>query len=179
MPEPEPITMDELLSTHKLCRTCNIYKRFSEFIKRERNTTGFESQCRECICEKQRIRYLNRSKDELKYNARLNKIKLYTAAKRSDPLSNRTNELSAQSEYKINNREKINAQASLNRYIRRGYITRLPCQICGDLKSQGHHEDYSRPLDVIWLCRKHHSEIHRKFNTLRQRLGLPEHDREL
>ena len=26
---------------------------------------------------------------------------------------------------------------------------------------QAHHEDYSRPLDVIWLCRFHHLEVHR------------------
>lgn len=26
--------------------------------------------------------------------------------------------------------------------------------------SQAHHEDYARPLDVRWLCFKHHRETH-------------------
>lgn len=41
------------------------------------------------------------------------------------------------------------------------------CSICGfttDNKSliHGHHEDYSKPLDVIWACRKCHIKLHKK-----------------
>lgn len=46
----------------------------------------------------------------------------------------------------------------------RGEITRKPCEVCGETKVDGHHEDYNEPLDVRWLCRKHHMEQHRKFN---------------
>lgn len=36
-----------------------------------------------------------------------------------------------------------------------------PCEICGDLKRvHGHHEDYSDPLNVIWLCPSHHMKAH-------------------
>ena len=28
-----------------------------------------------------------------------------------------------------------------------------------------HHEDYSKPLEVMWLCKKHHGERHRKYAT--------------
>lgn len=34
-----------------------------------------------------------------------------------------------------------------------------PCVICGK-KAEGHHEDYAEPLEVIWLCRFHHSHRH-------------------
>jgi ribosomal protein S27AE len=57
-------------------------------------------------------------------------------------------------------RKKATARAYLNTYLRRGKIERKPCSKCGDLNSQGHHEDYNKPLDVIWLCRKHHLELH-------------------
>jgi hypothetical protein len=31
------------------------------------------------------------------------------------------------------------------------------CQFCGELKTvDGHHEDYAKPLEVIWLCEKCH-----------------------
>lgn len=34
----------------------------------------------------------------------------------------------------------------------------LSCASCG--RPHGHHPDYSRPLDVVWLCDKHHKEVH-------------------
>lgn len=40
--------------------------------------------------------------------------------------------------------------------LRRGKITRKPCQKCGSEKSQMHHHDYSKPLEVEWLCRPCH-----------------------
>jgi hypothetical protein len=41
----------------------------------------------------------------------------------------------------------------------------MPCVVCGDPKSESHHEDYSRQLDVIWFCRRHHAEHHEKLRT--------------
>lgn len=44
--------------------------------------------------------------------------------------------------------------------IRDGELKRQPCFICGN-EAQAHHPDYERPLDVTWLCRKHHKAAHR------------------
>jgi hypothetical protein len=46
-------------------------------------------------------------------------------------------------------------------YLKRGKITQKPCEVCGEL-AQMHHDDYSRPLDVRWLCREHHLAHHAK-----------------
>lgn len=62
----------------------------------------------------------------------------------------------------IKHRLKKRAVAKLNDFVRRGKIIKLPCEKCGNIKSQGHHHDYSKPLEVVWLCQKHHSELHRK-----------------
>lgn len=61
------------------------------------------------------------------------------------------------------NPEKIRAHAVLSYHITVGHIQRQPCEICGALRSEGHHEDYTRPLDVRWLCRRHHAETHRRY----------------
>lgn len=45
--------------------------------------------------------------------------------------------------------------------IQTGALIKLPCVKCGDLISHAHHEDYSKPLEVIFLCRKHHREHHK------------------
>jgi hypothetical protein len=41
-----------------------------------------------------------------------------------------------------------------------GVLVRLSCEVCGNSATDAHHEDYSRPLDVKWLCRRHHRERH-------------------
>ena len=56
----------------------------------------------------------------------------------------------------------MKARAALNNAIRRKLITRKPCEKCGDQKTQGHHPDHSKPLSVVWLCKKHHDELHKK-----------------
>lgn len=45
--------------------------------------------------------------------------------------------------------------------VKYGIVIRKPCVTCGNSKSQAHHTDYYAPLDVIWLCQKHHQEAHR------------------
>lgn len=59
-------------------------------------------------------------------------------------------------------KKKANARSYVNQYIKRGKINKLPCSICGDLNVQAHHEDYSKPLEIIWYCVKHHVEHHKK-----------------
>ena len=59
----------------------------------------------------------------------------------------------------------IQGQARLTAAIAKGRIKRQPCCVCGDPKSEGHHEDYTKPLDVIWLCAKHHSEAHMEHDA--------------
>jgi len=56
--------------------------------------------------------------------------------------------------------EKTRAYNMLSRAIKKGTIVRQPCEICGKPNAQAHHEDYSKPLDVRWLCFKHHREAH-------------------
>jgi hypothetical protein len=34
-------------------------------------------------------------------------------------------------------------------------------QDCTETKLEAHHPDYDRPLDVVWLCNKHHRECHK------------------
>lgn len=54
---------------------------------------------------------------------------------------------------------KMRARELLGTAIRDGKIMRQPCEVCG-AKAEGHHENYSKPYDVRWLCRKHHNETH-------------------
>ena len=50
--------------------------------------------------------------------------------------------------------------ATVNHAVRSGVLISQPCRICGNVKSVAHHQDYSKPLDVLWYCRKHHMLLH-------------------
>ena len=52
--------------------------------------------------------------------------------------------------------EKVKARQIVYNAIKSGKLKRSPCEICSDLKSEAHHEDYLKPLQIIWCCKEHH-----------------------
>ncbi len=72
------------------------------------------------------------------------------------------------SELSDRDRQRSNVRAYANTYLRRGLITRQPCIECGSEDSQMHHENYSKPLVVIWLCQLHHVKRHNNVKHTRQ-----------
>jgi hypothetical protein len=67
-------------------------------------------------------------------------------------------------------RIKSNIRSIARVYLKRGKLIKNSCEICGTQESiEMHHDDYSNPLSVRWLCNKHHIEYH---NNLRKQLKL-------
>jgi hypothetical protein len=63
--------------------------------------------------------------------------------------------------WRSRNPDAVNAHRLLKAAVKRGNLQRQPCCVCGSTVSHAHHEDYSRPLDVVWLCLHCHHERHR------------------
>lgn len=65
--------------------------------------------------------------------------------------------------YIEDNPEKHKAHYTLNNAVRRGKIEKGPCgredETCRG-RVEGHHDDYSKPLEVRWLCKHHHELEH-------------------
>ena len=59
-------------------------------------------------------------------------------------------------------RLKYDVRKETRNAIRRGDLIKQPCEVCQEKKVDAHHDDYSKPLSVRWLCRKHHAEHHAK-----------------
>jgi len=57
--------------------------------------------------------------------------------------------------------EKSRARGQVFRAVRAGKLTKGPCIVCGSSESRAHHRDYSKPLEVTWLCSRHHEHAHR------------------
>lgn len=57
--------------------------------------------------------------------------------------------------------ERTMAHRIVSRAIKAGYLEREACEKCGNGRADAHHEDYAKPLDVVWLCRSCHATLHR------------------
>lgn len=73
--------------------------------------------------------------------------------------------------WKKRNPEKHAAKIAVRDAVRRGDLVRQPCERCGVTDDvHAHHDDYTKPLEVMWLCRDHHRARHAE-------IGLPMHRR--
>lgn len=126
----------------KKCKRCGLEKYIDAFAIRMGNGSR-DGSCKEC-----------RKIAELLMNRRLYKKKPLTEERKKKALLRAR---VMQKKYP----EKYKARRKVYDAVRRGKMQRLPCEVCGDPKSQGHHVDYSKPLEVKWLCAKHHGLEHR------------------
>ncbi len=60
------------------------------------------------------------------------------------------------------NKHKKRAQMDVYNALRRKELFKENCAVCGSKKVHAHHNDYSKPLEVLWLCPLHHSNEHKK-----------------
>ncbi len=75
---------------------------------------------------------------------------------------NTTRKPTRQQRWRQRNPKSYLAHISVGNALRLGVLVRQPCVVCGEPKSEAHHEDYDRQLDVTWLCRAHHKAHHAK-----------------
>lgn len=71
-------------------------------------------------------------------------------------------------------RKRHNARAALRYAVRSGRLSRpRSCGRCGRVtpKIHGHHPDYDRPLEVLWLCVRCHADEHRAPAETVDRVG--------
>jgi len=68
--------------------------------------------------------------------------------------------------YRNRNPEKKKAWQDVQTALRNGTLKREPCEVCGKEKAHAHHDDYTKTLDVIWLCHQHHMARHDNLAAL-------------
>lgn len=149
----------------KTCFKCGESKPICEFYAHPQMSDGHLGKCKTCARRDTALSHAKKSNDiawliseKIRHREKSQK---YRQEGRSVSCSKES-----KAKWIENNLHKRKAHAILANAIRSGLIARKPCQICGNPKSEGHHEDYSKPLDVMWLCRKHHGEHHHKKNIL-------------
>lgn len=126
----------------------------SDFYKHPQMGDGHVNKCKEC----------NKKDVQANYRANRDYYRKYEA-KRQQRAERRV----ANQRYQKTRRErfpkKYKARMALGNAVRDGRVQRHPCERCGSLRVHGHHEDYSKPLDVVWLCVEHHHERHAELRA--------------
>lgn len=131
----------------KKCFKCGVEKDLSEFYPHKRMADGHLNKCKECT--KSDV-HQNRVADPAKYSE-YEKKRLHTPKRKEQRAE-------SQRVRRKKYPEKEKARATVARFLKKGWLTKKPCEICGDPETEAHHDDYSKPLDVRWLCFKHHRE---------------------
>lgn len=66
-------------------------------------------------------------------------------------------------------RHKMVARAYVNTLLQRNQLERKPCEVCGKLETEAHHNSYENPLDIRWLCKEHHDALERWIRAHRKK----------
>ena len=135
----------------KTCFKCLLVKQLSEFYKHPRMPDGHVNKCKEC----------NKKDVATNYRDKRDQYAVYERKRFQDPIRKAKIAGYNQTRRK-NNKIKTVANYLTSNAIRDNRLIREPCKICGETKVEAHHTDYYKPLDVQWLCRKHHLEQHGK-----------------
>ena len=62
--------------------------------------------------------------------------------------------------YRQNNYFKIKARNAVQKAIKAGELEKGGCEVCKSKNTEAHHDNYSKPLEVRWFCKKHHENMH-------------------
>lgn len=154
----------------KQCKSCKTVKDLSEFYSQKNKSDGLMGKCKEC-CKRDNKKnreekidyYRNYDKERGSSPSRVLSRKEYSdKMKRENPEKWKKMRKESTRKYRKKNPEKQRATRILNYHIQVGNMVKEFCEICGNPKSEAHHDDYSKPLEVRWLCDFHHKELHKK-----------------
>ena len=131
----------------KECFKCGNVKPLSDFYRHSRMADGRLGKCKEC------------AKTDVKenYAARRTQYSRYEKS-RQGTIVRRLSKLDYMRKHRALYSERYAARTAVSNAIRDGRLMRQPCSVCGN-RAQAHHKNYSNPLDVDWLCFRHHREL--------------------
>lgn len=147
----------------KRCFKCGVEQPLDSFYKHPKMSDGHLGKCKECAKFDVRENRAANSDYYRQYDNRRAMAphrvlarKLYLQSEAGKQAMLRAHKLSD-----ARKPERKKASATVRHALVANRITKQPCFVCGNETAQAHHPDYSRPLDVIWLCVKHHRETHK------------------
>ena len=140
-----------IMNVSKKCYTCGAEKPLALFSKNPEMRDGRVNQCKTCESAIAKIRYLKNKQRHLAVQ------KAYQATPEGKACNARK-----YAQAKIKKPLKLWARRTTNNHILNGRLKRQLCEVCAAADAEAHHENYSKPLEVRWLCFDHHRAHHQK-----------------
>lgn len=146
----------------KRCFKCGAWKDRSEFYAHAQMADGLLGKCKDCTKRDATARRNERIEEVRRYDRMRANLPHRVEARAIYAQSERGKETMAKGRRKYTERNpaKRDAHLKVQSAIRTGQLKRQPCEVCGQEKVEAHHSDYSKPLEVMWLCSRHHAELH-------------------
>ena len=138
----------------KTCTVCKKVKSISDYYLNKNLSDGHFNECKSCTKKRVITRYYDPKKRK--------EIIEYERKREQDP-RRKAMKLQYQRNFRKNRPGVNRARVLVMRAVKQGRLVKEPCEKCGSLKVEAHHEDYRSPLKVMWLCRKHHMEQENKI----------------
>lgn len=149
----------------KLCRSCGIERELDFFHKRKASKDGLSALCKSCQrrYDKARANNPKRIASRLNYAKTDAGIEAAKKAKRNWAARNKQKIHKTNKTYREKYPNKYRAHGKVAYEVRVGNLVPEPCEMCGSEERQhAHHDDYSQPLNVRWLCPKCHRQWHKE-----------------
>jgi hypothetical protein len=160
----------------KRCSACGEIKPSSEYYRNRSCVSGIACACKPCCKEQQRRWRVKNPDYKPKRNQTPEQLRAYA---RDYYARNRERLIEREKAFQARNAERIrerfagyrttlqhSAHRALGAAVDKGLVSKPDkCERCGkavpSAQLHGHHSDYSRPLDVTWLCTVCHGQTRR------------------
>lgn len=146
----------------KECFKCHETKMLTEFYKHPRMSDGHLGKCKECA-----------KKDAHRWRRESEHPREYDRKRYHQNPARRAHTAKVAAAWAAKYPERRKAQNAIHNAIRDGRLIKADeCKTCGSTgRLHGHHDDYSKPLDVRWLCvpchARHHMAVDGHLGTAR------------
>lgn len=156
----------------KVCKKCGLEKPIEEFYVHKQMNDGHLNFCKECVKGRthkyrqdnlEKIRNYDRNRPNAKERAKKESESIKSDKRRYNRM------LEFKKQWNKENKYKKNAHNEVQKAIKKGLLIRPnKCEMCGktNCEIQGHHDDYAKPLNIVWVCTECHGKIHRKYKGI-------------
>lgn len=138
------------MKSSKVCFKCHHEKPIDDFYKHHAMGDGHLGKCKECTKKDVKEHRENNISRIREYDKK--RAKIPERAKKQVALHRRWRE---------QDKRRMACHYAVSKAILRGDLTCDPCSVCGRQDAHAHHDDYDKPLDIIWLCPPCHSKRHK------------------
>jgi hypothetical protein len=142
----------------KKCFKCNKNKSLTDYYVHKQMADGRVGKCKECA-----------KKDVLEHRQdNIEKVRAYDRERGKLPhrIKQRTQDAKA---WRKKFPKRYKAHKVLNAALKSGKVVK-PYKCCKckvlPLQMEGHHDDYDKPLEVVWLCSCCHRQLHRDLKMI-------------